>query len=241
MNAWVHLTPAAVREEGLRGRPVVVLDVLRATTSIITAIASGARGVIPAESLERATEISTRLGTDDVLLAAEREARRVEGCELGNSPGEFTPQRVGGRRVVLATTNGTRAIVRARTALPLMIGGYVNAGRVIEALGAREEVVIVCAGSNGGFALEDTACAGYLLERLRREKEREVLPMNDGAWVALELGKRAPRSPVRLLRQAAHGRYLIEMGFEEDLKRCGDVDSQPVLPVLRDHMIVASE
>ncbi|MFO7769379.1 MAG: 2-phosphosulfolactate phosphatase [bacterium] len=241
MNAWVHLTPAAVREEGLRGRPVVVLDVLRASTSIITAVASGARGVIPADSLEAATEISTRLGTDDVLLAGERDARRVEGCDLGNSPGEFTPERVGGRRVVLATTNGTRAIVRARAACPLMVGGYVNAGRIVGALEDREDAVIVCAGSGGAFALEDAGCAGYLLERLRKEREREVLPMNDGAWVALELGRRAPKSPVRLLRQAAHGRYLIEAGFEEDLERCGDVDSQPVLPVLRDHMIVASE
>ena len=220
---------------------MVVLDVLRASTSIITAIASGARGIIPAESLEAATEISTRLGTDDVLLAAEREARRVEGCDLGNSPGEFSPQRVAGRRIVLATTNGTRAIVRARSARPLMVGGYVNAGRIVEALGEQEDAVIICAGRSGEFALEDAGCAGYLLERLKRETEQEILPMNDGAWVALELGKRAPRSPVRLLRQSAHGRFLIEAGFEEDLKRCGDVDSQPVLPVLRDHMIVASE
>jgi len=241
MGVRVYFSPGEVNEDAVRGRTVVVIDVLRATTSIITAIHHGARGVIPAKSIEDATEMVLKLGMDDVLLCAERDMERVEGCDLGNSPAEYTRERVEGRLLVLSTSNGSRAIVASRSARKVIIGGYVNAGRVIDEIEKGDDVVIVCAGHHGGFSLEDTACAGFLLHRLSETTGRDILPLNDGAWVALELGKRNPKSPLRMLRRAAHSRRLEEAGFGSDLALCADVDSHPVLPVLKDYMIVHSD
>lgn len=241
MEVRVYFTPSELREEAVRGRTVIVLDVLRASTTITTALHNGARGIIPVESLEAATEIVVKLGVEGVLLCAERDVHQVEGCDLGNSPAEYVPERVRGRLIVLATTNGSGAVLSTRGAKRIVIGSYVNAGRVVEVLGKEKEAVLLCAGNNGGFALEDAACAGFLLRRLVDETGQEILPLNDGAWVALELGKRATRNPLRLLRRAVHGRYLEGEGFGEDLALCAAVDTRPILPVLRDRMIVRSD
>lgn len=241
MEVQVFFAPGEITEDAVRGRTVVVIDVLRASTTIITAIHNGARGIIPAKSLEDATEMVSKLGMDDVLLCAEREMERVEGCDLGNSPAEYTRERVEGRLLVLSTSNGSRAIVASQSARKVIVGGYVNAGRVVDEIAEGDSVVIACAGHHGGFSLEDTACAGFLLHRLSESTGREILPLNDGAWVALELGKRTPKSPLRMLRRAAHSRRLEAAGYGSDLALCADVDSHPVLPILKDYVIVDSD
>jgi len=182
-----------------------------------------------------------KLGRDDVLLCAERELNRVDGCDLGNSPLEYNADTVANRLLVMATTNGSRAAVAARGAFRLYIGSYVNAGRVVEALTGADEVIMICAGNEGAFSLEDAACAGFLLHRLESEHDIEIEPLGDGAWVALRLGREAPASPLELLRQSSHGRRLLAGGFEEDLIACAEVDARPVLPVLRDHILVPSD
>jgi 2-phosphosulfolactate phosphatase len=146
MEALVYFLPDQLHEESVRGLPVVVIDVLRAATSILTALAAGARGVIPAESLEAATELAVKLGRDDVLLCAEYDGYRVAGCDLGNSPSEYTPEAVRDRLLVMATTNGTRAILSARAAGRVLIGAYVNASRLVEALAGERRVAFVCSG-----------------------------------------------------------------------------------------------
>jgi 2-phosphosulfolactate phosphatase len=237
MEVQVYFIPTEVPEDELRARTAVVIDVLRASTSIITAIAHGARGVIPADTLESATEMVTRLGMDDVLLCAERDMQRVEGCDLGNSPAEYTPDVVGGRLLVLSTTNGTRAINRASAAARVLIGSYVNAASIVEELADQEKAVLICAGNSGGFALEDAACAGFILQRLAHITGREMIPVNDGAWVALQLGRRTPRNPLRMLRRSAHGQRLDGAGFSTDLHLCAAVDSLPIVPRVRDRIV----
>lgn len=241
MEVHVFFSPGEIKEAIVRGKTVVVIDVLRASTTIITAIANGARGVIPAKSLEDATEMVSKLSMDDVLLCAERDMERVEGCDLGNSPAEYTREQVEGRLLVLSTSNGSRAVVASQSARQVIVGGYVNAGRVVEEIADNDDLVIACAGQHGGFSLEDTACAGFILHRFKEETGRDILPLNDGAWVALELGKRTPKSPLRMLRRASHSRRLEEAGFGGDLALCADVDAHPVLPVLKDHIIVSSD
>lgn len=241
MEVRVYFTPSELKEETIRGKTVVVIDVLRASTTIVAALHNGARGVIPSGSLEAATELVVKLGTEDVLLCAERDVRKVDGCDLGNSPAEYTEDKVRDRLLVLATTNGSGAILAARGASRVLIGGYVNASSIVRALKKEKEAVLLCAGNMGGFALEDAACVGMLLRRFIDETAEEVLPLNDGAWVALELGKKTARSPLRLLRRSAHGRYLDEEGFGSDLALCAEVDAWPVLPMLRDHIIIPSE
>jgi len=237
MEVQVYFTPAEAPDDELRGRTTVIIDVLRASTTIITAIAHGARGVIPAATIERATEMVTRLGMDDVLLCAERDMQRVEGCDLGNSPAEYTRDCVAGRLLVLSTSNGTRAITRAQPAARILIGAYVNADRIVTELAPLDHAVFICAGNAGGFALEDAACVGFLLQRITQATGREMIPVNDGAWVALQLGRRTPRNPLRMLRRSAHGQRLEEAGFASDLQLCAAVDALPVLPLVRDRMI----
>jgi 2-phosphosulfolactate phosphatase len=241
MKASVHFSPTTLREEVVRGRTAVVLDVLRASTTIAYALHAGARGVIPASSIEAATEMVVKLGRDDVLLCAEHDLNRVDGCDLGNSPLDYHADAVAERLIVLSTTNGSRAAVTARSAFRLYAGSYVNAGRVVDALAGADAVVMICAGNEGAFALEDAACAGYLLHRLETSHGIEVEPVDDGAWVALRLGREAPASPLELLRQSSHGQRLLAGGFERDLVACAEVDTRPVLPVLRDHMLVRSD
>ncbi len=241
VEARVFFTPLEMKEESVRGNTVVVIDVLRASTTIVAALYNGARGVIPSGSLEAAAELVVKLGIEDVFLCAERDVRQVEGSDLGNSPSEYTEEIVKDRLLVLATTNGSGAILEARGASRVLIAGYVNAACVVASIKKEKEVVLLCAGNNGGFALEDAACAGMLLRRFIDETGEDILPLNDGAWVALELGRKTAKNPLRLLRRSAHGRYLDEEGFGSDLALCAAVDAWPVLPVLRDHIIVPSE
>jgi 2-phosphosulfolactate phosphatase len=241
MEALVFFTPDSLREDSVRGLTVVVIDVLRATTTMLTALASGARGIIPTESLEAATELAVKLGREDVLLCAEYDGHRVAGCDLGNSPAEYTPEAVRDRLLVMATTNGTRAILRARAGGRVLIGGYVNATRLVETLAGERRVAFVCSGQEGGFALEDAVCAGHLLHLLAARTGQDTIPLNDGAWVVLEIGRRSPRTPLRILRQSAWGRALEEKGYGHDLLLCAEVDAQPVLGLLRERMIVRAD
>ena len=126
MKIDVHFTPLGLGAGDLAGRGVVVIDALRATTTIITALANGAKAVIPAATSEEAVRLASNLEKDGVLLAGERRSVRIEGFALGNSPREMVPAVVAGKTIVLATTNGTPALVAAQGGEPVLVGAPVN-------------------------------------------------------------------------------------------------------------------
>ena len=189
MKIDVHFTPLGLNPGDLSGRSIVVLDVLRATTTVITALANGAKAVIPAATSEEAVRLASNLEKDDVLLAGERKSLKIEGFALGNSPLEMTPEVVAGKTIVLATTNGTPALVASQGGDPVLVGAPVNftalTERAREALADRQELVIVCAGRERQFALEDAYTAGRLIKAVKRGLGK--FELNDAANAALAL------------------------------------------------------
>src|SRR5213592_3037750 len=158
MKIDVYFTPLGLGAGDLGGRGIVVIDVLRATTTIVTALANGAKAVIPAATSEEAVRLASHLEKDGVLLAGERRSVKIDGFALGNSPREMTPAAVAGKTIVLATTNGTPALVAAQGGEPVLAGALGEQARQL--LAARGDLVVICAGREKQFAIEDAYTAG---------------------------------------------------------------------------------
>lgn len=235
----LYLIPAEIERAPLDERQIVVVDVLRTCSSIATALRNGAAKIIPVETVEEATRLAATLDAKSRLLCGEREGRKVSGFDLGNSPREYTRERVDGATLVFASTNASPLMAGVLGGREQILLGYVNVTAVAKAVGAGEsDVTIVCAGRNGRFSLEDAACAGALIHRLTRAKGN--VELNDAAGVARDYHREHGESPEAILRLSEHGRYLIELGFEEDIPLCAAVDSVPVVPHLKDGRIAAA-
>jgi 2-phosphosulfolactate phosphatase len=198
----------------------VVIDVLRATTTLTVALANGARAVHAIESPEAARARAAR--EPGALLCGERGGRILPGFDLGNSPFEYTPERVGGRTLLFASTNGSAAMARAAGARRTLLAAFVNATAVLERLRGGD-VVLVCAGKLGRFALEDAACAGYLAAGLVARGARL-----DGAAARVAVGF-APRDAGEVRAAvvgSSHARELSALGpeFVRDVAFCAELD-----------------
>ena len=221
----------------------VVIDVIRATSTIVEALASGARAVYPTLSSEEAIRLVNSLGREDTLLCGERKGLRIEGFDLGNSPHEFTPARVSGKQIVMSTTNGTRAFLAAEGADRVLAASFLNLSAVGEAVSDSERVVLVCAGKEGRFSLDDGLCAGLILQGLSGEGDDR--PSND--WQLDDASKsvlalvKAHNVAADLLRETEAGTALVEIGLEADLERCADVDRYQLVPEMHDRMISLPE
>lgn len=226
--AW---TADQVDKAAVEGSAAVVIDALRATTTIAACFAAGAKEVWPVTGVEEARDLARRLGPD-TLLAGERGSLPPEGFHLGNSPLEATPERVGGRRIVLTTTNGTRAIHACAGAQALVTAAYVNAGAVVQWLtqAPRARVYVACAGTQGSFSLDDALCAGLILSRLRAALgESEPIEESDAAVAAQALYAQFGGSVRQAIGACAHGRNLTKMGMTSDLDFAADVDRLSVV------------
>ncbi len=243
MKLEVYFTPLAVAPNEFAGRTVVVVDLLRASTSIAVALAAGAKEVLPAASTEEALRVAQNLEREQVVLAGERKSVRIEGFALGNSPLEFTAEAVGGKTVVLTTTNGTQALLAAQGAKEVMVAAAVNFSAVVEraraALEATGDLVILCSGHERQFALEDAFAAGRLAKVLLPEGGLRRVVANDAAIASLELARHYGEKWLRALKASRHGQELATLGFAEDLKVCGTQDTHPVLPLYADRRITA--
>jgi len=233
MKIDLYVTPAGTERALLEGRSVVVVDVLRTSTTIATALANGAAKVIPVESVEEATRLAHTLDAKTRLLCGERDGRKVSGFDLGNSPREYTRERVEGKTLVFASTNASPLMAGPLAGHEQRLLGYVNVTAVAESLRREKaDVAVICAGRNGRFSLEDAACSGALARRLAAIIVG--LTLNDSAEMAAEYDRIHGHDPESILRRSEHGRYLIELGFEEDLPICAAVDQVPLVPFLKD-------
>jgi 2-phosphosulfolactate phosphatase len=239
----VYFTPQGVAPNELAGRTVVAVDLLRASTTIVVALAAGAKEILPAGSTEEALRIAQNLERDQVVLAGERKSVRIPGFALGNSPLEFTPEAVGGRTVVLTTTNGTQALLAAQGAREIIVAAAVNFSLVVQraraALEATGDLVILCSGHDRHFALEDAFTAGRLAKVLLPEGGLRRVAANDSTLAALEIARHYGEKWLRAVRASSHGRELAALGFGEDLTVCGTQDTHPVLPLYADRRITA--
>ena len=220
------------RELPVRSRPertAAVIDVLRATTSIVTAFQHGCRSVLPVASLEEAQRARRRI--PDAILAGEQGGLRIPGFDFGNSPREFTPEAVGGRDMILTTSNGTKTLRAVAGGRRVAIGAFLNRSAVGDWIAAREaDSLVVCAGYEGGFSLEDAVCAGGIVDRAASVATRLVL--GDGARACRVLWERFGTDLLRLLPETAWGRCMLAMGFGPDMEVCARVDVTAVVPTM---------
>jgi 2-phosphosulfolactate phosphatase len=232
---------AAVHQADVAGRVVAVIDVLRASTSIATALAHGARSVVPLKSPDEVIKQSRSFERADVRLAGERRMLPVSGFDFGNSPREFTREAVEGKTILMSTTNGTPALVAAQGARDVVVASYVNFTAALAFLrtAARGavDVTIICAGRDKHFSREDAACAGRFVRGVQR-RLHGVQP-NDAAQVCAMLDKHHGDRIEEMFAQSEHGRALVAAGFADDLPLCGAVDAHPVVPLYVDRQIVS--
>jgi 2-phosphosulfolactate phosphatase len=234
----LYLTPPEAERASLDGRQIIIVDVLRSCTSIAVALSNGASKIIPAETVEEAARLASTLGSKSRLLCGERDGRKVSGFDLGNSPREYGRERVEGATLIFASTNASPLMAGLLEGREQLLLAYVNVGAIAGAVRAKgEDVAIVCAGKHKRFALEDAACAGALIRRIANAAG--TLDLNDAAEMAAEYDRAHGGSPEAILRRSEHGRDLMEMGFEDDLPVCANVDSVPVVPILREGRITA--
>lgn len=240
MKIDVYFTPLGLNAGDLNGRGVVVIDVLRATSSIVTALAAGAKAVVPAATSEEAVRLTANLERDGIVLAGERRMLKIEGFGLGNSPREMTPEAVGGKTVFLSTTNGTPALVVAQGGDPVLVAAALNFSAVAERAHAlfaeRGELVIVCAGREKQFALEDAYTAGRLIKAVKKGVRK--LALNDAGQVALDLAAQQGGWRDAFAASDAAGQ-LAEAGLADDVAFCAQPDRVAVVPVYADRRITA--
>jgi 2-phosphosulfolactate phosphatase len=232
MRVDVAFTPAGLTQADVHGRVVFVIDILRATTSMCAALSHGARAIIPVSSTEEALRLAQTLGSTDVLLAGERNCSRIPGFQLGNSPLEMTDSAVRGKTILLTTTNGTDALLACHAAGAVYPAAAANlslaAERGREALDGDQPILIVCAGRQGDFALDDAYCAGRLTAAIfGSTKPRREL--NDAGLAALDLVRRYGDRWERPLANSRSGRELVKLGFRADVRDAGRLDAYPVL------------
>ena len=224
----------------LRDKNVIVLDVLRASSTITVALNNGAREIIPVASIESAVKISGSLFGEVTLRGGERNGKIIEGFNLGNSPMEYSETAVKGKSIIYCTTNGSVAMAKSRYARTLAVGSFINLTAITDFIrNENKDFLFICAGranTIGNFSLEDVVCAGMMIQNLLKADSLEV-ELSDSAKAAHALSKSFGRSILKMLKTSEHGKYLIGIGFAEDLKICAQVDSVPVLPILSGSVI----
>ncbi|MCA9750743.1 MAG: 2-phosphosulfolactate phosphatase [Gemmatimonadetes bacterium] len=225
--------PHALPELELAERACVVIDVLRAGTTIAHALAAGARGVVPVATVEDAMRRAQSLGRESTLLGGERGCRKIDGFDLGNSPAEYVPEVVRGKTIVLSTTNGARGLAACARARRCVAGAFVNLSATVRLLAGEPTITLVCAGSGAHFSQEDFVCAGMLAERLEAGGAR----LDDGARAARDVARGAAGDLAAFLAGTDHGRRLEEAGFGSDLPLAADVDRFDFVPVLTDGVL----
>lgn len=236
---YVHLLPAWMPAGAVRGGLAVVIDVLRATSVIATALRHGCEAVIPCQEIDEARAVAARLPEGACLLGGERGGLRIEGFDLGNSPSEYSEARCRGRTLVLTTTNGTRAVRACLEAREVFAAGFVNlaatAQRLRQLWRARpgEAIHLVCAGTDGEPSLEDTLLAGALALTLSHRGDSAIPLQNDAARLAAAAAPRAYAQLPSLLAEGLGGRNLKALGLEDDIQTAARVDSMPIVAVLR--------
>jgi len=231
MNIDFYSTFQETTRQQLEGKNVVVIDVLRATSVIVTALAGGAESIVPVESIEEAKALAAAQAPGSALLAGERDGLPIPGFDLGNSPPLFDPQTVAGKQIILTTMHGTRALQLCETANQAIIGSFLNAAAVVEHIrGGGDSWKLLCSGMHGRFTLDDGLCAGLLLSRLA---EHEQIRTRDLGSVMKSLYESNSTALETMLEQHCYGyQYLQAQGFQEDLEFCLDVDRYRILPRL---------
>ena len=239
MRLDLFFSPIQVKPADTAGRLVAIVDVLRASTTVATALANGAKTVMPLPDADDVITRSKEFHRSAVVLAGEQKMMPIQGFDLGNSPQSFTPEAVKGKTILLTTTNGTRALLGVQGARDIVIASYVNFTAVLTmmkiAASSNTDIAIICAGEDGGFTLEDAACAGRYVKAI--PKRSDPIEMNDAAAASVLIEKKYGDNIAKVFKESAHGKALQEAGFGDDLAAAAEVDAHPVVPIFQERQI----
>jgi 2-phosphosulfolactate phosphatase len=238
----VHFLPELVDPAALAGSRCVIVDVLRATTTIVQALAAGANAVLPCLTIEEARRRAGEFSTGEVLLGGERGGKPIEGFALGNSPAEYVSNRVAGKTIVLTTTNGTKALLHSAAGSEILIGAFVNLSALCAHLQAsiqmagESSIDIVCAGTDGHITREDVLFAGAVADRLMQDGLQldDQAEIAGDAWRSVSGGSDGQELQIRLvaaMRASRGGRNLIDIDMAGDIELAAQVDRLKLSPV----------
>lgn len=233
MNIEVCHTPQAYPLFHKNGAIVVVIDVFRATSAIVTAFYNGVNKMIPVASVEEAREYQK----NGYMAAAERNGEMMEGFELGNSPFGYMNNKVKGKTIAISTTNGTQAIEASREASKIVIGSFLNLEVLCEYLASqKQDVILLCAGWKNKFNLEDTVFAGAVTQKLINEFEFNTTC--DSAIAAQHLYSLAKDDLFGFLENSSHRKRLEKLDLERDIQYCLTINQCPVIPIMEGKYLV---
>jgi 2-phosphosulfolactate phosphatase len=237
MHIHIQLLPFPPAPNLVSDRVVVVIDILRATSVMVQAMWQGVREIIPVKTVEEAFQLAKTFPPNTTLLGGERESRKIEGFDLGNSPREYQGEKVRGKRLILTTTNGTKAFHAVSSGKNVLVGSFLNISAVAKrCFELNQDLFIYLSGDQGNFSLEDTVCGGMLIDRILR-KGRESFFLTDASRSAHILFQKFEANIVESFYVSQHGRSLVDQGFEEDLTYCAQVDITNIVPVFKEGVI----
>ena len=232
----VYFSVQGFQEDDVRGKTVVIIDVLRASSSMIQALDQGAQKVIPVEDMAAAGRIAQTMESGDYLLCGEKDGVKIDGYHLGNSPLEYTQEVVQNKTLIFNTTNGTKAIKKAALANQIYIGTFLNMSQIVNMIHeCEDEVVLICSGWRGKQSLEDTLCAGAILSELNAGKAPTKL--KDGAKIAYALYQQYGDFVLDTVFHSDHAYRLRDMVSEDDISFCCQTNTHEVLPYMKEGII----
>jgi 2-phosphosulfolactate phosphatase len=232
----------------LKDKNVVVVDVLRASSTILTALVNGAKEVIPAENVSVAARISKGLGNS--ILCGERNGKVIEGFKLGNSPFEYTPENIKSKSLIFSTTNGTVAIAKSKFAKSCVLASFLNLNAVVKHLLAiNDDFTIVCSGKLNDFCVEDSVYAGLIIAKLFELNNKANYTLLDSGYISYQISKQLiyknskpdQHRVLNMFKKSEHGKYLLSLGFDNDLEYCSNIDLLNGLPVFKNNIIKLKE
>ncbi|MCP4633863.1 MAG: 2-phosphosulfolactate phosphatase [candidate division Zixibacteria bacterium] len=232
MDIRVNFTSVTSSPRMVERRGVIVIDVLRASSTLTAALANGAEKIIPVDSVMRAQTEVKRYPKNRVLLCGERGYDKLEGFDLGNSPVEYNRDAVSGKTIIYTSTNGTRGISIGTAGKILILGSFTNFPRPADYLmDINTDISIICCGNSGVFSLEDAVCGGMFVHYIT--KSIRSVTTNDAAEAAVALFKRYRDSIPQMMEMCENGRQLALHGYHEDVVYCSRVGITDVVPVLQ--------
>lgn len=252
----VHLLPSLIEADALNEGTAVIIDILRASSTMITALQNGATRVIPCGTTEEAFQLRDQSPQDSILLGGERDGVKIQGFDFGNSPAEYSPSLVAGRTVVFTTTNGTKAILKASSATTILIGAFLNRATLADWL--RQEhrnTHLICAGTDGIVTGEDVLFAGAVVDELlghsspdSQDSVSASWTLNDSAVIAWSLWRQTvadiakgdagtatqviSKRLAQAMRNTQGGRNLVSLGYDSDISLCSQLDQFRIIPEL---------